>query len=112
MILMRVDLPAPLSPTSPTTSPEYTSKSTFCNACTVPNAFETPFNWRVGVADATAPGEPAPPGAPEAFTAIKPSPTAACGVGGTHRHREGHQSDHAAITPRSPGNDRDQMRIG
>src|SRR4051794_39543804 len=54
---MRVDLPAPLSPTSATTSPAWTSKSTSVRASTAPNRFVTPFSSRsglVGVAVAEA----------------------------------------------------------
>src|SRR5258705_3743004 len=47
--LIRVDLPAPLSPTSAMTSPSRTSKSTSLSACTDPNAFEMPRSWRIGV---------------------------------------------------------------
>src|ERR1700730_3222530 len=47
--LIRVDLPAPLSPTSAMTSPWRTSKSTSVSACTDPNDFEIPRSWRIGV---------------------------------------------------------------
>src|SRR2546423_9068338 len=47
--LIRVDLPAPLSPTSAMTSPSRTSKSTSASACTDPNDFEMPRSWRIGV---------------------------------------------------------------
>src|SRR6266540_3860000 len=47
--LTRVDLPAPLSPTSAMTSPSRTSKSTSVSACTDPNDFEIPRSWRIGV---------------------------------------------------------------
>src|SRR6187551_1378108 len=46
--LMSVDLPAPLSPTSATTSPAWTSKSTSVSASTAPNRFVTPFSSRSG----------------------------------------------------------------
>src|SRR5512133_1105028 len=46
--LIRVDLPAPLSPTSAITSPWRTSKSTSVSACTEPNDFEIPRSWRSG----------------------------------------------------------------
>src|SRR5512132_2241431 len=46
--LIRVDLPAPLSPTSAITSPWRTSKSTSVSACTEPNDFEIPRSWRIG----------------------------------------------------------------
>src|SRR6266516_4315062 len=49
MVLTRVDLPAPLSPTSPTTSPGATSKSTPSRACTAPNRLLTPLRARSGV---------------------------------------------------------------
>src|SRR5690349_9842737 len=42
MVLTRVDLPAPLSPTSATTSPAWTSKSMSLRACTAPKRLETP----------------------------------------------------------------------
>src|SRR3954447_4731186 len=48
--LMRVDLPAPLSPTSDITSPSRTSKSTSVSACTDPNDFDTPRSSSVGAA--------------------------------------------------------------
>src|SRR5437667_10394721 len=47
--LIKVDLPAPLSPTSAMTSPSRTSKSTSASACTDPNDFEMPRSWRIGV---------------------------------------------------------------
>src|SRR5947209_14577788 len=47
--LIRVDLPAPLSPTSATTSPFRTSKSTSESAWTDPNDFDRPRIWRRGV---------------------------------------------------------------
>src|SRR5436190_23485228 len=47
--LIRVDLPAPLSPTRAMTSPSRTSKSTSVSACTDPNDFEIPRSWRIGV---------------------------------------------------------------
>src|SRR6266542_586764 len=53
--LTRVDLPAPLSPTSAMTSPGLTSKSTSVSACTDPNALEMPRSWRIGVS-LTVPG--------------------------------------------------------
>src|SRR5689334_6441409 len=49
MHLIRVDLPAPLSPTSAITSPSRTSKSTSLSACTEPNDLERPRIWRSGV---------------------------------------------------------------
>src|SRR5919202_4865898 len=47
--LIRVDLPAPLSPTSAIPSPRRTSKSTSVSAWTDPNDFETPRSSRIGV---------------------------------------------------------------
>src|SRR3954451_18990951 len=44
-----VDLPAPLSPTRPTTSPALTAKSTRSRAWTGPNRLLTPSNSRSGV---------------------------------------------------------------
>ena len=45
---MRVDLPAPLSPTRATTSPASTLKSTSVSACTAPNRLFTPLSSRTG----------------------------------------------------------------
>src|SRR6476659_6839952 len=42
MVLTSVDLPAPLSPTSATTSPARTSSSMSFSACTAPNLLDTP----------------------------------------------------------------------
>ena len=42
MILISVDLPAPFSPISACTSPDWTLKSTSSSARTPGNAFETP----------------------------------------------------------------------
>ena len=42
IVLTSVDLPAPLSPTRPTTSPAWTSKSTPSSACTAPKRLLTP----------------------------------------------------------------------
>src|SRR5262245_61505853 len=44
MVFIRVDLPAPLSPTSPTTSPGSTAKVTPRSACTAPKCFSTPWS--------------------------------------------------------------------
>src|SRR4051794_3555457 len=44
--LTSVDLPAPLSPTSATTWPGPTSRSTSVSAATAPNVFETPRSER------------------------------------------------------------------
>src|ERR1044071_7392523 len=49
MHLMRVDLPAPLSPTSAMTSPSRTSRSTSVSACTDPNDLKTPRSSRRGL---------------------------------------------------------------
>src|ERR1700690_3910862 len=49
MHLMRVDLPAPLSPTSAMISPARTSKSTSDSACTEPNDLVMPRSSRSGV---------------------------------------------------------------
>src|SRR5206468_11625909 len=49
MHLIRVDLPAPLSPTRAITSPSRTSKSTSVSACTEPNDLERPRIWRSDV---------------------------------------------------------------
>src|SRR4051794_13302672 len=48
MDLMRVDLPAPLSPTSAMTWPGATWKSTWYRACTAPKLFDTPRSSRMG----------------------------------------------------------------
>src|SRR5208337_640560 len=48
--LMIVDLPAPLSPASATTSPGWTSKDTAFSACTAPKDFETFRIDRIGSA--------------------------------------------------------------
>src|SRR6187200_1509961 len=45
-LLISVDLPAPLSPTSAITSPGGTSKSTSVSACTEPNDLVMPRSWR------------------------------------------------------------------
>src|SRR5215471_9723990 len=53
-----VDLPAPLSPTRPTTSPAPTAKSTRSRAWTGPNRLLTPSSSRSGVlAAAISPGD-------------------------------------------------------
>src|SRR4051812_2124522 len=54
MTLTSVDFPAPLSPTSATTSPGMTSISASVRACTAPKRFEMPFSDRTGVAVAVA----------------------------------------------------------
>src|SRR6478672_9690244 len=48
MHLIRVDLPAPLSPTSAITSPARTSKSTSLSASTEPNVLVMPRSSRSG----------------------------------------------------------------
>src|SRR2546428_2373618 len=48
MILTRVLLPAPFSPTSACTSPAWTSKSTPRSARTAPNDLVTPRSSRIG----------------------------------------------------------------
>src|SRR3954451_6698892 len=52
MALISVDLPAPLSPTTATTSPAPTSKSTSVSASTAPNRLVTPLSSRSGRAEA------------------------------------------------------------
>src|ERR1700719_4123801 len=49
MIFTRVDFPAPLSPTSPTTSPAFSSKSTLSSACTGPKRLLTSSRLRRGL---------------------------------------------------------------
>src|SRR6059036_2713349 len=49
MHLMRVDLPAPLSPTRAITDPSRTMKSTSVSACTEPNDLEIPRTSRSGL---------------------------------------------------------------
>src|SRR5204863_5562453 len=53
IVLIRVDLPAPLSPTSAITSPRCTSRSTSVRACTDPNDFEMSWSSRTGVSSDT-----------------------------------------------------------
>src|SRR3954451_23972501 len=48
MHLIRVDLPAPLSPTSAVTSPARTVKSTPLSASTAPKCLRTPCSWSSG----------------------------------------------------------------
>src|SRR4051812_9359440 len=52
MALISVDLPAPLSPTSATTSPAPTSKSTSVRASTAPKRLVTPLTSRRGFSGA------------------------------------------------------------
>src|SRR5664280_2054439 len=54
MALISVDLPAPLSPTSATTSPASTSKSTPVRASRGPNRLLTPLSARRGEASVVA----------------------------------------------------------
>src|SRR3954468_18936819 len=49
MVFTSVDLPAPLSPTRPTTSPGATSRSTPSRACTAPNLLLTPRSESKGL---------------------------------------------------------------
>src|SRR5207302_1429158 len=49
--LIKVDLPAPLSPTTHTTSCGKTSKSTSLRACTAPKRLLIPFSARTGVSE-------------------------------------------------------------
>src|SRR3954451_2692811 len=53
MPLIRVDLPAPLSPTSALTWPGYASKSTSCRTCTAPKLLFTPRSDRIGCSSPT-----------------------------------------------------------
>src|SRR5215210_9015209 len=48
IVLTSVDFPAPLSPTSATTSPGWTSKSTSLSACTGPKLLLTPLRDSTG----------------------------------------------------------------
>src|SRR5688500_18112000 len=61
IVFTSVDLPAPLSPTRPTTSPACTSKSTPSSACTAPKRLLTP--WRASRGPLAVTRLP-PPGAP------------------------------------------------
>src|SRR5919107_3270909 len=51
--LIRVDLPAPLSPTSAVTWPRYASKSTSCRTCTAPKLLFTARSDRIGSSSPT-----------------------------------------------------------
>src|SRR5574337_737265 len=51
--LISVDLPAPLSPASASTSPHSRSKLTFSSACTPPKRLESPRTARIGSLIAT-----------------------------------------------------------
>src|SRR4051795_12603976 len=55
MTLTSVDLPAPLSPTRPTTSPAWISRSTPSSAWTAPNRLLTPWRASRGELMATPP---------------------------------------------------------
>src|SRR5213595_1501666 len=55
--LTSVDLPAPLSPTKPTTSPALTAKSTRSRAWTGPNRLLTPSSSRSGAPSAISTGD-------------------------------------------------------
>src|SRR3954463_2966333 len=57
MILMSVDLPAPLSPSSPSTSPLPRCRSMFCSAVTGPKRLATPSTRRTS-SDAAATAHP------------------------------------------------------
>src|SRR5438034_3833436 len=66
MVLIRVDLPAPLSPTRAVTRPVSAEKSTAVSAWTAPKRLLTPRSSRVGVLEATGVSfevAPAPVGA-------------------------------------------------
>src|SRR3954454_3896648 len=54
IVLISVDLPAPLSPTSAITSPGYARKSTLVSACTGPKLLETPRSSSSGLSVACA----------------------------------------------------------
>src|SRR6478735_5337820 len=75
MHLIRVDLPAPLSPTRAMTSPRETWKSTSKRACTAPKLFETPFSSKMGVSVtlSTPPPGPVDGGAPPQAAPQSPS---------------------------------------
>ena len=51
-IFMRVDLPAPLWPTTACTVPRSKDRSTPASACAPPNAFEISFTWSNKLSDA------------------------------------------------------------
>src|SRR3982750_3578173 len=57
IVFTSVDLPAPLSPTRPTTSPALTAKSTRSRAWTGPNRLLTPSSSRSGVPSAISTGD-------------------------------------------------------
>ncbi len=58
MTLTRVDFPAPLSPSSATTSPAWTVRSTSLSAWTAPNLLEIPDSSRIGCAITCPRGDP------------------------------------------------------
>ena len=49
IILIRVDLPAPLSPINPKTSPGYNSRLTSSKALIAPKLFEILFNCKIDI---------------------------------------------------------------
>src|SRR5450631_2965849 len=55
MALISVDLPAPLSPASATTSPGKTLSETLSSACTAPNCFEALLTARIGACSLSLP---------------------------------------------------------
>src|SRR5829696_5494768 len=67
MTLIRVDLPAPLSPIRATTSPRRTSKSTPLRACTAPKDLSIPLTRSSG------PLRSGPPPDPFSCTVVPPS---------------------------------------
>src|ERR1700710_2794922 len=75
MHLMRVDLPAPLSPTRAMTSPDETWKSTSNRAWTAPKLFETPFSSKMGVSVTLSNPPPGSRGRWGGGAAAPPSPS-------------------------------------
>ena len=49
MHFKRVVFPAPLAPTSPILSPDFTSNVTFSNTVFIPNAFDNPLIFKVAI---------------------------------------------------------------
>src|SRR3954454_18182606 len=82
MTLTSVDLPAPLSPTRPTTSVGLTSKSTLSSAWTAPNRLLTPrssSSGAVAVAVSLMPGiPPYDPEMPASWQALLNRPAHSC----------------------------------
>src|SRR6266487_811115 len=74
MILISVDLPAPLSPTRAVTSPAGAAKSTSLSACTAPNRLLTPRNSSMGVLAATWPPFRLEGDAGRPFLGYRPAP--------------------------------------